>query len=99
GDPSGFAQAVAVQQDDGKIVVAGGGGYHDASSVIHTGFAIARFNPGSAQSEPGAGLTLDSTFGNDGTVITPFDPTWYWGFNPGVASARAVAITSDHRII
>jgi uncharacterized delta-60 repeat protein len=97
-DASGLTKAVAVQPYDDKIVVAGGAGWHDSSNVLHFGFAVARFNPGRDQAEPGAGLTVDPTFGTNGSVITEFDP-WFLGLNPGNASAMAVAVAPDHRII
>jgi uncharacterized delta-60 repeat protein len=71
-------------QADGKIVVVGSASARDFDEV----FALARVNPDG---------TLDTTFGGDGRVRTPFGPTQ----NTTVSKARAVAmaIQADGKIV
>lgn len=68
--------AVALQPD-GKTVVAG------VSNADGThDFALARYNPD---------LSLDPTFGEDGTVTTDFGESWDWAY--------AMALQSDGKIV
>lgn len=62
---------------DGRIIVAG-----QADNGTVKGFALARYNTDG---------TLDGTFGNNGTVITPV--------GAGAARAEAVAIQPDGKIV
>ena len=77
---NGYTQ-VALQAD-GKIVIAGGA---NVSADHQVEFELARFN---------ANGTVDKTFGNKGTVTTPFS-----GGNCNGASGNALAIQSDGKII
>lgn len=72
---SSGAQSVALQAD-GKIVMAGG---YESGSVAY--FALARYKANGA---------LDSTFGNNGKVTTPFSSQAY---------GLAVAIQADGKIV
>lgn len=68
-------------QPDGKIVVAG---YSDAGA----GFALARYNTDGS---------LDTSFGSDGRVVTPFHEPVSGGFV--LAEANGVAIQPDGKIV
>jgi len=83
GDQTAAASAIVVQAD-GKIIVVGVSGAGPYSEL--NDFALARYNED---------LTLDATFNATGTVLTPF----LTRFGSGSATAQAVAIQSDGRII
>jgi uncharacterized delta-60 repeat protein/uncharacterized protein (TIGR03000 family) len=74
-DNDGVAEAVALQPN-GEIVVAGYAGAAGSQTI-----ALARYNPDGS---------LDTSFGNGGTVVTPFEAS---------AMARAVAVAPDGTII
>ena len=75
GPPKGYANALAIQTN-GKIVAAGASTkFGDAN-----GFMLARYTTRGA---------IDTSFGTDGTVLTPF----------GSSSATAVAIQPDGEIV
>jgi uncharacterized delta-60 repeat protein len=74
-DNDGVAEAVALQPN-GQIIVAGYAGTV-GSQII----ALARYNPDGS---------LDTSFGNGGTVVTPFEAS---------AMARAAAVAPDGTII
>jgi uncharacterized delta-60 repeat protein len=74
-DNDGVAEAVALQPN-GQIVVAGYAGAAGSQTI-----ALARYNNDGS---------LDTSFGNDGTVVTPFEAS---------AMARAVAVAPDGTII
>ena len=76
--PGFSAAAAVVLQPDGKLVAAGGG----FSSSNNGGFGLARYN--------GDG-SLDTSFGDGGTVLTDFGP-----FGD---SARDIALASDGTIV
>ncbi|MFT3746155.1 MAG: hypothetical protein QM785_17930 [Pyrinomonadaceae bacterium] len=74
------ARSVAIQAD-GKIVVAGR--VNTLSSPITNHSALARYTSTG---------TLDTSFGNNGTIVTEF-------FSPDSSEARGVAIQPDGKII
>lgn len=83
---SGYAWASTTQQD-GKIVVVGTGSYGQTQS---RGFTAVRYNIDGS---------LDTTFGNEGRVLTSFGGTSYYA--PGVTGSQAfsVAVQPDGKIV
>jgi uncharacterized delta-60 repeat protein len=81
GFPKGpaHAQAVAIQSD-GKILAAGYEYYATVKGALSTyNFAMARYN---------ANGTLDTTFGNNGEVVTP-----------GMGTASSIVVQKDGKIL
>jgi uncharacterized delta-60 repeat protein len=77
-------QAVAVQQSDGKIVMAG---VAQAPGSETEQWALARYNLNG---------TLDNSFGTGGEVTFGFGP---FGFDPASDSVGAIAVQADGKIV
>jgi len=80
------ANSLAIQNLDGKIVVAG-----QANNSSHSAFALARLNA--------ADGSLDTTFGSGGRVLTTFNLNLNGATFDLASAASAIAVQSDGKIL